>query len=424
MISLKPKTYSYFSCPNCNSSNIEVKKSIFQGIHVLAEVHCQNCGYVSLQDFPIGHAWLYPSKIGVEDKKFFADEKAKWFTKPLFEGFLNPEKSPLKIEDKIYKNEKKIIILNCLDYLYGHSLLRIFNATFYLEKYSNLGLVLIIPKNLLWLVPEGVAEVWAVDISMGKLRNWWSALDDFIQKKLANYEEIYLSRGYSHPDLTQVPIEKYTGITPFNLDNFSEKPMTITFIAREDRLWLATKLYWWAFIALRKLKLTKKGIFRKYFVWHQNQRITKLFKKIKKSFPEATLQVVGLGKSVSFPKWINDERSLKIDAEQEKKWCELYAISQVVIGIHGSNMLLPTAHAIGFVEILPKDRLENLTQDIFPNKNATQAMYLGRFVEEFASIKYVSEQVIAMLNRFERFYHYTHPKYNNYELAEKIDSPE
>jgi len=89
----------------------------------------------------------------------------------------------------------------------------------------------------------------------------------------------------------------------------------------------------------------------------------------------------------------------------ERSWCETYAKSQVVIGVHGSNMLLPTAHAAGCVEILPDDRFGNIVQDISVRYSDRMQLFLYRFVDEFASPRTVSNNVISMFKDFEVYYH-------------------
>jgi hypothetical protein len=61
-------------------------------------------------------------------------------------------------------------------------------------------------------------------------------------------------------------------------------------------------------------------------------------------------------------------RSTRTDAETERGWCVRYARSQVVVGVHGSHMLLPSAHAGGLIEMVTHNRWDsrwgNLVQDV------------------------------------------------------------
>lgn len=405
MIPIKPEPYSDFTCPNCESQNIEVKDFHFPGIHQLAECNCLDCQTKFLQDLPSGHGIFFPSIIDVTNQKFHPFPGAKWFTDSLWEGFQNQNEQELKIERKVFKDCSEVIILNVIDYLYGHSLLRLFNAQAYLEKYPEKGLIILTQANFEWLIPEGVAEVWVVPISFGKAKKWWLNLDSFVKNQLGNYDRVYWSVGYSHPQSKQIDIEKFTGINAFPITEFLQKPLQVTFIWREDRLWFRTPLEYFCFLVFRKLQLFKSlTLTKKLFLFLQKRRVLKVFKKLKKSFPEMNFVVVGMGKSVRFPKWIQDGRKLKIDEQVERQWCTNYANSQVVFGIHGSNMILPTALAAGFVEILPKDRLGNITQDVLANNTGKLQGYLGRFVNDYSSPKVVFENITAMLQYFPRFY--------------------
>lgn len=405
MIPLKPEPYSDFICPNCQSKEIEVNGFHFPGIHQLAKCTCLNCHTEFLQDLPSGHGIFFPSVIDMTKNKFHPYPGADWFTNSLWEGFQNQKTETLKIERKVFKEYSDVIILNIIDYLYGHSLLRLFNAQAYLEKYPDKGLIILTQPNFEWLIPEGVAEVWVVPISFGKARNWWSSLDDFIKNQFQKYEKIYWSIGYSHPQPKQIDIERFTGVKPFPITDFSRKSYQITFIWREDRLWFGSPLEYFSFLVFRKLNFFKNLPFTKrLFLGLQKKRVLQVFKMLKKSFPDMNFIIVGMGNTTSFPQWIKDKRQSKINEQVERQWCELYANSQVVLGVHGSNMILPTALAAAFVEILPKERLGNITQDIFANHSDKLQGYLGRFVNDYSTPTMVFENIKAMLRYFPRFY--------------------
>jgi len=87
----------------------------------------------------------------------------------------------------------------------------------------------------------------------------------------------------------------------------------------------------------------------------------------------------------------------------ERSWCEAYARSQLVVGVHGSNMLLPTALAAGCVEILPHDRQGNVVQDISVRYNDRMQLFLYRFVDEFARPVEIDRQVSAIFDHFNLF---------------------
>jgi len=132
LIELKPNTYNKFLCPECKNDNIKVTEIIFQGIHVLADCKCNFCNFEFYHDFPVGHALLHSIAIGKINKTIYSRNNVEWFSKPLKDSFLSKSKDKIKIKKKIFFNKKDVIILNCMDYLYGHVLLKLFNAQHYI----------------------------------------------------------------------------------------------------------------------------------------------------------------------------------------------------------------------------------------------------------------------------------------------------
>ena len=111
--------------------------------------------------------------------------------------------------------------------------------------------------------------------------------------------------------------------------------------------------------------------------------------------------MVGLAKPGGMPEGVEDLRTMRMSLETELAWCRAYAKSQVAVGVHGSNMILPTAHAAGCVEILPYDRYGNIVQDISVRYDDRMQLFLYRFIDEFATPTAVSRHVISMYKDFD-----------------------
>ncbi len=421
MIEIKPVPYHSFQCPKCQSNVVEVKETVLQGIHFLADCVCSKCNYSFYTDYPTGHALMYPSCIGKEDAVFYPNTKSKWLTKPLYTSFLNKFPNKISIEKKKFKEAKKVIILNCLDFLYGHSLLKLLNAEKYLEKHPEMGLIILIQKGFEWLLPAGIAEAWLVDIRLSETVNWFQELEDFYREEEKRFETIYLSLAYSHPDFAALDIEKFTGVKKFNLVDFQKQPFQLSFIIREDRLWFGSALEEFCFLACRKLKILKNiPPMLWFFLWLQKRRIVGFAKRNKKKYPGLRFNLIGIGQNLKFPTYIEDLRNTKIDTSVEKKWLEVYAQSHLVVGVHGSNMLLPTALAGGFIEILPNDRFGNMTQDIGSSLQGAKAWYLGRFLPDYSSAKTISKHSLAIFEHFNQFDKNTNPTYQPYQLIRDV----
>ena len=64
--------------------------------------------------------------------------------------------------------------------------------------------------------------------------------------------------------------------------------------------------------------------------------------------------VAGLGTPEGLPNKILDLRFSEVTVE--RALCDRYAQSHVVVGVHGSHMLLPSAHAGAVIELMPEER--------------------------------------------------------------------
>jgi hypothetical protein len=293
------------------------------------------------------------------------------------------------------------VILNTLDSLYGHVLLKLYNAFYHLDHQPELGLILIIPKVFEWMIPKGCAEVWVVDLKLGELIYGYEFIRKFVSDEFKRFSEIQLSKAYSHPNLSANNIERLTGVLPFDLEMFSQSDPVVTFILRDDRWWHTSTADYWFYRLCRRLKKLKWAY--QLLSLRQNQLVKLTMKLITQELPKTRFHVIGLGETGSFEPYVYDERVSCVSALIEKSWCETYAQSHVVIGVHGSNMLLPTAHAAGCVEILPEDRYGNIVQDLAVRYSDRLQLFFYRFVAQYASPKAVSNQAIAMIRDYHLF---------------------
>ena len=400
VVPVTPALHNDFPCPGCGVRGPERRRSLFIGIQVLGEYHCTACGADFLRDLPVGFQVDYPLAITPEGRIIDPSGPAEpWST---YREYADRPDMEFKIERRVYKECERVVVLNTLDHLYGHVLLKLLNAQFHIDRNDGRGVVLLVPRMFEWLIPEGVAEAWIVDQRLSVARRWHASIDRFVQEQLPRYKEVFLARTYNHPDLTRTDIGRYTGVEPFPLEEFSERPPHITFIARQDRLWFATPLGHFMFRVWRRLGLQRT--FGQWFVHAQDRLMKRTMRRIRTALPDATFTVVGLARPGGYGDLAEDLRTERMDATVERRWCEAYARSQVVVGVHGSNMLLPTALAAGCVEVLPHDRSGNIVQDIAVRYNDRMQVFMYRFVDEYASPGDVARHVKAMFVRFRGFY--------------------
>lgn len=359
---------SVCECPACNKSGSH-KRFIFQGIHTSEEFVCDACGDTYIIDLPIGHSYDYSFEYNVS-KNFATSNRPgaiSWFVKPYHRALQNP--NPIKLSISHISNHPvtKPLVLNCLDYLYGHSLLKVFNIERHLNNHSEYDLVVIVPKWLQWLVPNDVAEIIVVDIKPKQSLEYFPELDRHIQNYLSQFSKVSLSRAFAHPQVSDISL--YTN------QKSCVDSKRITFVWRNDRPWFFN--IYIAF-ALKKLRLV--GILN---TWQQ-LKIIWLFWRLRRRFPEYTYTVAGIGTGLPLPSWIEDERVSNVTETKEKHLCKIYAESKLVIGVHGSSMLLPSAHAEMMLNLVPADRLGNFAQDVIYETKRHQEARVSAFMFRYA----------------------------------------
>jgi hypothetical protein len=403
LIPLTPNVFSDFVCPVCQSDEVQATNLFFPGIHVLGAYNCASCNAEFERDLPIGFANDHPLAVDRSNKNFYNTTNAPdWLTGPFLSNYHNRTDENVSVERIVYKECDEVIILNCLDFLYGHVILKLYNAQHYLDNYPDKGLIIIAPKMYSWMIPEGIAEYWEVSMGIGKLQRWYNRFDEFVQEQLPRYKESFLGRGYSHPEFTKIDISRYIDVKPFLIERYTELPLHITFVSRQDRLWFRSIPAKFVYRVLRKLGL--KDSFGYYYVRVQDRMMKQSMLRIRDEFPDATFSVVGLGKPVFESDLADDLRTMKMSREVELRWCEAYGKSHFVVGVHGSNMLLPTAFSAGCINILPRDKNGNIVQDVSVKYDNRLQLFLYRFVDEFASPDVVAGIATSMYKDYPVFY--------------------
>lgn len=400
LVPIVPIVFNQFVCPSCGEQQVNGKDLYFPGIHVMATYTCSNCNVVFERDLPIGFANDHPLAVDLKTNELLNTTNAPdWLTTPFEANYHDRKDSEVQVNINVYKQFKEVIILNCNDFLYGHVLLKLYNAQHYLDHHKDKGLIIIAPKMYSWMIPDGIAEYWEVEMGIGKLQKWHNQINAEIQAQLPRFETVHLGRGYSHPEFNKVDIERYIDVSPFPLEEFDERPLHITFVSRTDRLWYRNGVAKFVYRVLRKLGL--KDSFGRYYVWAQDKLMKQTISKIKRLVPNATFSVVGIGNPTFRSRTAQDLRTNKMNPEVELEWCRAYGKSQMVIGVHGSNMLLPTAFSAGCVEILPRNKNGNIVQDISVKYRDRMQLFLYRFVDEFASPVVVAGTAVSMYEDYQ-----------------------
>lgn len=353
-LEIKPHIEAAADCTSCGT-RLAPQGLLWQGIHVCAEYRCTRCRAGFHEDLPVGHAIQAPFRVDhVEGERRLTggDPGAvSWFGEPLRRSLEQPDPAPVAMEVRSLRKCDKVVVLNCLDFLYGHCLLKLLNAARHL-KAPEWGLVVIVPGFLAWMVPDGVAEVWTVDLPPGRAQRHFPDLHRRISAELERFAQVRLSRAYSHPrgweplPFTRVPRHDYAAAN-----------YRVTFVWRSDRLWQGD----WSLQAA----IGNAGFTAGFLQALQRRKVVRVLEQLRGDLPEAKLTVAGIGREGGFPPWIDDRRLARPgDPDGERELCRTYAESRVVIGVHGSNMLLASGHAGMSIDLMPESRWTNIAQDV------------------------------------------------------------
>ena len=340
MISIYPHIKFSAQCPQDNAP-LTIKNVVIPGMRCLANATCTVCGTAYYVDLPVGQALWSPVMLNQATADIYDPLDIQWFNRLLKEGFLNPVQSEVvPIVHKFYDADR-IIIINCLDFLYGHSLLKLLNVQRYLDHHPDLGCCVLVPTQLKHLVPDGVAEIWEFPVPIKDGWKWHHSLQNWINEQVVKRKECYLSPAYSHPSNRTYDLSRFVQNLPDISSQISQHHPIILFNYREDRLWGKTLKF-------------------------QQRNLQKLYNQLEVIFPEMAFVLVGFGQQNTLKEnhaKVFDLTTNKFSVEQDRLWLAYMSVADCAIGIHGSNMLLPSGLAKSTVELVPRSRLGNTVQD-------------------------------------------------------------
>lgn len=395
-------------CPHC-SIRLDVVGWYMPGMRCLAELRCTHCARDFYGDLPAGQGLYTPQLIERETGIVHDAYGVAWFADWLRSSYAKRTSNAVEVTTRNVSGqpERAAVLLNCLDTLYGHALLKLLNAQHYLDARTDLELIVVVQSALAWLVPAGVKETLVIDLPLRDGTQWHESVANKIREAVESYETCYLSPAFSHPSACDFAIERFTGVEPFRLDEWDERASrpTVTFISRDDRTWRDEQKTG----ATRKLatRIKRKLTPRTDASSEQTARVIHLAESLRRTLPQLDFAVVGFGVRGGLPGWITDAREKSIDEKIERAWCRRYAESHVVIGVHGSNMLLPSAHAGAVIELVPADRWGNILQDFIvpclnvPGADARETMFRQRLMPLATSPETVADIADTIIRFYE-----------------------
>ena len=383
---LHPATDAGHECPHCRA-RLDVKGWHIPGMRNLAELLCRRCGREFYGDLAAGQALYTPMLLEKATGAVHDRHGVEWFAGWLRDSYARRADAPVPFDvEERRAITRPVVLLNCLDTLYGHSLLKLLNAQYYLERRADVDLVLMLPSLLAWLVPGGVAQVWSVGLPLRRGTEWNEWLAREVRRRVEAFGDVSLGHALSHPRPDEFDIERFTRVKPFPLDEWDarlERP-SVTFIWRDDRPWraptVAAPTHGRGRLKRLIVSQTTPGV-------GQSGLVSELAEALRRELPALDFAVAGLAQDEgrgALPEWVTDLRRAALDEEAERGWCERYAASHAVVGVHGSNMLLPSAHAGGVVELIGPERWGNFTQDVLFRDagDCRETLFRYRFVDD------------------------------------------
>lgn len=404
---LHPLTEAGHECPRCLVT-LCVEGWRITGMRNLAELRCPRCGVEFYGDLASGQALYTPMLLEKATGAVHDAHGVEWFAAWLRDSYEQRTDTPVPFDaQERLPITRRVVLLNCLDTLYGHSLLKLLNAQYYLDRHRDVDLVIIVPSFLAWMVPDGVAQVWTVGLPLRRGTEWNEWLAREIRRRVEAFETVSLSHAPSHPRPDEYDIARFTRVEPFPLDEWEERleRPTVTFVWRDDRRWLGP---------VAEASTDRRGKIGRLLpppfrhADGQHRLVSALAEALRRDWPALDFAVVGLseaGRGEGLPAWVEDLRLPAAGEADERRLCARYAASHVVVGVHGSNMLLPTGHAGGLVELIGPERWGNFPQDVLFRDagDCRETFFRYRFVPDTTSPPAVAGLVSLLLGRRKEF---------------------
>jgi hypothetical protein len=371
-------------CPDCGCALLPTSVRV-AGLAIVVDARCPSCERAFAYDWPAGHALLHPVLVERETGTVFADE-SDWYVRRFVECFAS-EEAPVSVDITVSGDcvaGRDAILVNCLDFLYSHVLLKLMSAARHLRESPENDVVVIVPRLLRWLAPPR-AVVIEVDLPLSRGVEWVEGLDSRVEDLLSKSSTVRISPAVSQPDVTPLDLTLLgQNLTPTPDSHNGAAPLRIGFSLREDRLWIGPPRFW---VKVARQLLPSRHS-QRLLLRLQRRNYARLARRMRERHPEAHFIAFGIGQPHGLPDYIEDVRTPE-PLREELPWLEHYRSCRVVVGVHGANLLLPSLLAGAVVDLLPTFKLPNINQDlIIPHEHTAEpklSLFRYRIVPEECS---------------------------------------
>jgi len=405
MLDLHPIPEIDRDCPHCGTA-LTPRDWHIPGMRMLADLTCPDCDREYYGDLASGHGIFYPALLERDTGTVHADVDG-WFADLLQETYRNRVDESVSFETTSEGQVSNPVLLNCLDVNYLHHVNKLLNAGRCED--GDRDLIVLVPESLRWMVPDGVAGVWTVDLPPTGSGTWNERLAGQIHEEVSRFDRCALSVAHPHPHPNVYDIAAFTGVDPFSISAWTDRlaEPTVTFVWRgatggssPRRLWASVpesprwrqKLRGTINLAAHRLGSQRIAI------REQRRNIVAAASELRSLIPSVDCAVAGVGTEGSFPDWFTDVRYEHPDRTAEVSLCERYAESHVVVGVHGSHMGLPSAHAGAVVEVMPESKRGNFIGDMVCRPaDQRESLLRYRTVSASAPVMTIAREVASVL---------------------------
>lgn len=377
------------------------------GQWTLGRYVCNGCGLDAWADLPYNLGVLTPCYIDTRSGNVTRPCGPDWYVGLTRRAWQNRQRQPVTIKKVVHRPARKVVLVPALGNCWGDAIMTVakMNA---LGQLSDIDVVLISTANMAPHIPANVAEAWLVEMTHPQTAVWNDELADTIKREVSRFDECYLPVIFQLPSLTPGEVEALSGVTPFDRSRWDDelaRAPVVTFMWREDRCWdgeprASRRLFdradrirgsrrvtrWWH-------RMRARGAPQRQFT-----RVVELAREIREALPGVDFGVCGQGSYGRFPDWIKDLRSPHANSATNSQWCARAAQSHVLIGVLGSQMVLPSGHAGGVIDLIPSDFLRNvLTDCLVTTTDPREALFLYRNLPLATEPVDVARTAVAML---------------------------
>jgi hypothetical protein len=336
MIDLLPVPRDSFLCP-CGAGPVTVDGFALPGMMPLAKTRCETCNRRFL--FHLHTGFCSGSSLAIEEATGALHNlaTASWYAYEMQQMWASRNRSSpaVTVRGAFDSQGRDVVLVNTMDPTYGHNIARLFAVSSVKRLFPDSAIVVIVGRFAAWLVPNSADQIWVVDAPLREM-HLYNAQVDALTQELARksarlrYAPIFYGNNVNIEDFTKQP--------PYAVKSLEDiLPARLVYNWREDRCWTY----------LGRQMPPQEA------VADQLRMASLLFEAVRKEIPDLQVTVTGYGKYGKFADWIEDLRILRQTDEAEQAWVRRYARAHVALGIHGSNMHLPSAHAAGSIEIVP-----------------------------------------------------------------------